>query len=50
MVVQGVSSEPVSPEFPVFSLFNREMAASAPETGSLQTACTTIQSPDFARR
>ncbi len=28
-------------KFPVFSLFNREIAAPAPETSSPQTACTT---------
>ena len=31
-------------KFPVFSLFNREIAAPAPETGSPQTARTARQS------
>ncbi len=35
-------------KFPVFSLFNREIAAPAPETGSLETPCTTTPSRAFA--
>ena len=40
---------PILRKFPVFSLFNRDIAAPAPETSSHQTARTTTHPPQIRR-